>query len=110
MTAPYVSNPPAGLIIPVTLGCDFIFSLELEDDSANPLAFPGEVLCYVTNRNAPDVMIPATVADSLATIRIIPAVADTVSLQSTWRAVMVDPSYTPPAELPLLTGTFERHD
>lgn len=110
MTSPYVSDPPEELIIPVTKGCDFIFTVELEDESANPVNYTGPVYCYVENRGGSPQQVPATVADNQAAVRLPPTITDSVSGSSRWRVVMADETYTPAAEVPLLVGGFERHD
>lgn len=110
MTSPYLSDPPAELTIPLTRGADYIFTVQLLDGSANPMNYPGAVYCDVDVRRGTTQRVTADVTGALATIRIQPTLGDTLTAQSSWRVLMADDTYDPIAEIPLLIGTFERHD
>src|SRR5947209_8971845 len=113
MTLPssYVGPPAVSLVIPVTLGCDFVFSVRRLDANQQPVDYVGPVVCHVTDdRELINETIPATVTGNMATVRLTPDVLDRVRYSTKWRLAAQDPSFTPTLETPLMVGTFEPHD
>lgn len=104
----YIGNPPNNRVIPVTKGADCRFTLRRRDTDGTLLDWGGDV--YVTIGIDKDpVRVDAVVGGHDAVVRIESDVCDAVRNTTTWQAI-ISLSGDPSLELPLLVGTFERHD
>jgi len=107
VTSPYIGAPPAEKIIPVTRGCDRLFSIQRTEDG-DPVNFEAGTTVYMwvdIDRSNPT-QVQATVSGSTAAFAIQSTVLDSVRTGTRWRIVL-DVGNT---EIPLLVGRFERYD
>lgn len=98
--------------IAITKGADRVFSLRRrEPTSPNaPMDWNAEVwIDIVLDAKTTPTRVAATVAGSLATIRIESTVADQLKTNMKWRVIMSEEG-DPTLETPVMVGTFERND
>lgn len=104
----YIGNPPQEKLIPVTRGCDRLFTIQRLDTDGDPQNFEAGSTVYMwvdVDKTAPT-KVDATVSGSQAAFAIQSTVLDLVRTGTRWRIVL-DVGNT---EIPLLVGRFERHD
>lgn len=104
----YIGAPPQERIIPVTRGCDRLFTLQRRDSEGDPQNFEAGSQVYMwidIDRSAPT-KVDAVVSGSTAAFAIQSDVLDQVRSSTRFRVVL-DVGTT---EIPLLVGKFERHD
>ena len=104
----YIGTPPAEKLIPVTKGCDRLFTIQRLDSQGDPQAFEGgsQVYMWVDIDKAAPTKVDAAVSGSQAAFAIQSTVLDLVKTGTRWRIVL-DVADT---EIPLVVGRFERHD
>lgn len=103
----YIGAPPQEKLIPVTRGCDRLFSIQRTQDG-DPVNFDNgtQVYMWVDIDKSNPTKVDATVSGSTAAFAIQSTVLDLVRTGTRWRIVL-DVGNT---EIPLLVGRFERHD
>ncbi len=103
----YIGSPPAEKLIPVTKGCDRLFTIQ-RTQNGNPVNFDNGTTVYmwVDIDKANPTKVDATVSGSSAAFAIQSTVLDLVRTGTRWRIVL-DVGNT---EIPLLVGRFERYD
>lgn len=104
----YIGNPPQEKLIPVTRGCDRLFTIQRLDTDGDPQNFEAGSTVYMwvdVDKTAPT-KVDAVVSGSQAAFAIQSTVLDLVRTGTRWRIVL-DLGNT---EIPLLVGRFERHD
>lgn len=104
----YIGSPPQERIIPVTKGCDRLFTIQRLDAQDAPQNFEAgsTVYMWVDIDKTNPTKVDATVSGSTAAFAIQSTVLDLVKSTTKWRIVL-DVGTT---EIPLLVGRFERHD
>lgn len=103
----YIGSPPAEKIIPVTRGCDRLFTVQrIQDDEPTAFDQGSTVYMWIDIDRAAPTKVDATVSGSTASFAIQSTVLDQVRNSTRWRIVL-DQGAT---EIPLLVGKFERHD
>ena len=103
----YIGQPPAERIIPVTKGCDRLFTIQrIQDDVPTNFDAGSTVYMWVDIDRSSPTKVDATVSGSTAAFAIQSTVLDQVRNSTKWRIVL-DLGAT---EIPLLVGRFERHD
>lgn len=107
-TSKYVCAPPVEKVIPVTLGCDRIFSVRRTNAQGAPLNYAAgtSVYMWIDIDKANPTRVDAVITNETALFTLEVAVCDQVRTGTRWRVVL-DLGET---ELPLLVGKFERHD
>ena len=103
----YIGEPPQERTIPVTLGCDKLFTVQRTQNGA-PTAFDSGTTVYMwidIDKTAPT-KVNAVVSGTNAAFTIPSEVADLTRTGTRWRIVN-DYGTT---EIPILVGRFERHD
>lgn len=104
----YLIPPPVEKVIPVTRGCDRLFTVERKNEAGESTNFATGSAVYMwidIDKTAPT-KVDAVVSGSQAAFSIQSTVLDLVRTGTRWRIVL-DVADT---ETPLLVGKFERHD
>jgi hypothetical protein len=123
MTAPYLLTPPPKFILPFAEGGDcavnFIYKPLLVDANGAPIldtngnqqypvtSYPVGATVTLTIDTTPPVVTQATITDSVASIVIPQAVADTVPRGAKWHLVL---TYSNGTKLVMCNGTTARSD
>ena len=103
----YIGSPPAERIIPVTRGCDKLFTIQrIQDDAPTNFAAGTTVYMWVDIDKTAPTKVDATVSGSTAAFAIQSTTLDQCRTGTRWRIVLD----VGDVEIPLLVGTFERHD
>ncbi len=103
----YIGNPPAERIIPVTRGCDRLFTIQrIQDGTATNFAGGTTVYMWIDIDKTAPTKVDATVSGSQAAFAIASTVLDQCRTGTRWRIVL-DQGDT---EIPLMVGRFERYD
>lgn len=104
----YIGAPPAEKLIPVTKGCDRLFTIQRLNSAGSPQNFENGAQVYMwvdIDKTAPT-RVDATVIGSQAAFAIQSTVLDLVRTGTRWRIVLDVDTF----EVPLLIGRFERYD
>jgi len=97
--------------IPVTRNCDRSLSIRRRDpDTGDPVDWAADVYILIDIDRTNPTRVDATIAGSLAQIRMQAENLDQVRNGTTWRVVMSQTTETPSRETPVLVGIFERND
>jgi hypothetical protein len=107
--ADYVNAKLPNRVIPLTKDCDAKITIRRGTTLVPEDWGSVSVYMLIDIDKANPTKIDATIVDSLATVVIEAATANTCKTGTTWRVVLSTPG-TPSFERPLLLGTFERND
>lgn len=104
----YVTAPPLERVLPVTKGCDRVFTVQRVDTDGDPINFDAGTTVYIwiDIDKANPTKVDAVVSGPNALVSLESTVCDQVRTGTRWR-VVVDYGAL---ELPLLVGRFERRD
>lgn len=112
----YIGTPPAEFVISVTKGADRKITLNRKDADGNSVNWDGAVWISVDIDKAAPTRVDATVTADAAVLVLPSSVCDRAkspSAQGTggtfWRVIMATAD-SPPLDIAVAVGTFERHD
>jgi hypothetical protein len=105
----YIGTPPEAWVIPVTKGTDRQFTLSRKDSDDDPVNWGASLYIDIDIDKDSPTRVTASVASDVATFRLESTVCDLVKNSTKWRVVM-STAGSPSFEVPIVVGTFERHD